>query len=63
MHSISTYSVSAPPNPENLRRARLRARGVSDAAAGILSVLAFGEPRDGWVWPVPTSSMEVAHGR
>lgn len=60
MKSISNLSVSgAPPSPETLRRARLRAKGVSDAMAGVLSVLVFGEPRNGWASHVAAPIVEA----
>lgn len=58
MRSISISSaVQAPPNPETLREARLRSRGLPPATARVVALLAFGPPREAVSWPTLASSV------
>ena len=41
-------AVQAPPIHDFLRYERLRRRGLSNATARVVAILAFGEPLDIW---------------
>ena len=61
--NIVSYAVPASPNPEILREARLRSRGLPPATARVVALLAFGPPRESLSWLTPASSIAGAsHG-